>query len=187
MCVVCIFTKELGWRASSAGSKISISDRARFKNKGLRPEKGMKTFDTLVTLDHALLKGLGRPLASFKLNIDFAYPTADTVRFWSPARSRWVWRARSGDTAYDIDECPDPVIRAHELPFVRTSTDQAQWGWAALSYMADPNGYNCHAYSDPDVHHRMWNNFLRACREADGFIMLSLERAQVCLSTPLMC
>lgn len=140
-------------------------------------------FKTLVILNRALNQGLQRPLLHFSLDIPFI-PFGNRVRYWSTCFNRWVWTLDEDVADADvvdsktIVECPDQVIQAQVLPLLCASIDPECLRWAALSYLADPAGPNCHLHVDADVFHSLRNTFMGACREANGNMMFSVAGAQ---------
>ena len=77
-------------------------------------------------------------------------------------------------------ECPDQVIDAHVLPLLCVSLNPGSLPWAALSFLADPAGADCHVHVDADVSDALRNTFMCACREAHGYMMFSVVGPQGC-------
>lgn len=165
--------KELAWEGG-VGDFGNYNLLERYNTRGLRNIM----FKTLVILNRALNQGLQRPLSHFSLDIQFT-PFSNSVRVWSSSLNRWVWAPDAtlgiGSTIY---ECPDQAIEAHVLPLLCVSLNPECTRWAALSYLADPDGPNCHVRVDADVFHSVRNTFMGACREADGYMMFSLAGPQ---------
>lgn len=135
-------------------------------------------FKTLVILNRALNQGLQRPLSYFSHGIQCT-PLGKATRFRSPSLNRWVWVLDDDlDIGSSIYECPDQAIEAQVLPLLCVSLNPECVGWAALSFLADPAGPNCHVRVDADLSHSLRNTFMSACREADGHMMFSLAGAQ---------
>ena len=168
--------RELKWRVSGAGEPMSAADRSRLRQRGLRAAPGMKGYDVLRRLSHALTMGAGRPLEDFKCPVRFEPLTAQLVRYWSSRQQRYMRRARNAPaladgTVEEEPELPDAVRDAAQVPLLITVSDQAQWQWSAMQFLSHPEGMRFMHIFRVDPFHRGWNNFKAACRAAHGHLL----------------
>jgi hypothetical protein len=58
-----VILRELAWRKASAGEPLSEADGAKFTKSGLKTVPGMKIYDCVRNIEHALKHGLNMSLA----------------------------------------------------------------------------------------------------------------------------
>jgi hypothetical protein len=194
--------RELSWRVGAAGTKISEAEAKVFGEKGLRPQQGMKIYDTIRCLNHVLSISTGRTLADFQVG-PWEPMLPGSIRHWDVGQQRWL-RTSSVDGApppMDVDaagasagnvgaapqendtlELPDEQPRADQAPLLLLTMDQASAGWAAAHFLAAPapGGMGLLVHFQGDTFHRSWNDFRWACGRAKGHIKHSMIQMTIC-------
>ena len=128
--------RETKHRTSKAGSSFPEEHRKSLSAAGLGAVRGMKAYDTMRVLNHALTVGVGLNLMWFASEAVFRPMDASVVRFWSNARHRWVRKcARTGAEESELDDC---CLLAHLLPMLVIYMDQESSNWLALHYLSSP-------------------------------------------------
>ncbi len=178
-----------------------------FGKTGLRPQQGMKTYDTIRMIQH-ILSTIGHSLIKYQLG-PWAVMPPGSVRFWCSFNQRWM-RTRQAPTSAtccagtsrttallpseptsecdqteqhnDTVELEDKFTALASLPLLLLVLDQASIGWAAAHFLASPQpgGMGLHIHFMGDPFHRSWNDFKWACSRATGHLSHAMIQMTIC-------
>lgn len=77
--------RDLLWRTDQPGAVVAAEDRVAFQKTGFKTKPGMRTYDMIATLNHALAKDFEKSLAVFMLP-DMPRLPAGWLRVWNGHR-----------------------------------------------------------------------------------------------------